>query len=1027
MHGIPGHRCVLLAVLMSLSGAAACDVLPRSADNTLLVTAIFSSSNSANRAAVVNGVVLGVAGSTMDNPCAQLMAGTVDPFETDMSLEGDRSFEPTEDTGTPLAVSFRYNLVSGTKLIYVEARDADGDRYARGCVTETVTGGESVEVTLLDAVDIPPPTVSFTVDPPAGEAPHFVTFRAVPMGVVTSYTWDFGDGTTGTGSVVTHTYVAEGLYTVRLDVLGPGGSASAEQVDAVQVGGKPLAPTASFVVTPTAGNAPLGVMFTSTSSGPIDSYLWNFGDGVTSDQANVGHTYTVPGLYTVSLTVSGPGGSDQHMEVDLVSVGAPPAPPVAQFVAGSVSGPAPFTVCFFDQSLGDVTSLHWNFGDGTTADDDPSPMKVYSVPGNYTVSLTASGPGGSDTVTLVDYINVQVPPPPPTADFTGSPTNGAIPLGVNFTAVTTGPITSYNWDFGDGNTSTAANPSHTYTAVGTYNVTLTVIGPGGMDTEFKGGYITTVEPPPVAAFNGSPLTGNIPLTVVFQDQSTNMVTSWLWDFGDGSFSTLPDPVKIYSNLGTYTVSLTVTGPGGMDTHVEPAYVTATTPAPVADFMATPTMGVRPLTVAFTDLTAGMVTSWSWDFGDGGTSTAQNPMYTYANAGTYDVSLTATGPGGVDSVTYTGLITVSEQPPVADFTGTPTVGNVPLAVSFTNTTTGGPVTSWLWSFGDGGTSTAMNPMYTYNTPGTYTVTLTATGPGGVDVRTRTNYISASMPPPPPVADFTGSPTTGATPLLVNFTDASTGSVSTWSWTFGDGGTSTAANPAYTYNTPGLYSVTLTVTGPGGTDMFTRSNYINVTPPAPNANFTGSPTSGPVPLMVSFSNTTTGTATSWMWTFGDGGTSTAMNPTYTYNSTGTYSVSLTAIGPGGMDTFTRSNYITVTDPPPVANFTGSPTSGFNPLTVNFTNLTTGNWTTVSWDFGDTGTSTNPNPSHTYTSAGVYTVSLTATGPGGMDTFVRNNYITVTDPVPPNANFSGHAAAVEHPLQRLAEHQLHRSFHR
>ncbi len=423
-------------------------------------------------------------------------------------------------------------------------------------------------------------------------------------------------------------------------------------------------------------------------------------------------------------------------------------------------------------------------------------------------------------------------------------------------------------------------------------------------------------------------------------------------------------------------------------------------APVADFSGAPTSGEAPVLVSFTDLSSGTVSSWSWNFGDGGTSTAQNPTHTYTSAGTYNVSLTATGPGGSDGVTKNGYVNVTAPPvaPVAEFSGSPTSGTSPLNVSFADLSTGS-VSSWSWTFGDGGTSTAQNPSHTYNTAGSYTVTLTATGPGGSDGETKVGYISVSAPPVPPTAEFSGSPTSGNTPLNVSFSDLSSGDVTGWSWTFGDGGSSTAQNPAHTYTVAGTYDVTLTATGPAGSDGETKLGYITVgSPPAgPTAEFSGTPTSGDSPLLVSFSDLSTGSVTSWSWTFGDGGTSTAQNPSYTYTSAGSYSVTLTATGPGGSDGETKSGYVTVTAPPvaPTAEFSGTPTSGTSPLLVNFTDLSSGDVTSWSWTFGDGGTSTAQNPSHTYTAAGTYNVSLTASGPAGSDGETKTGYVVVSDP--------------------------------
>jgi len=170
--------------------------------------------------------------------------------------------------------------------------------------------------------------------------------------------------------------------------------------------------------------------------------------------------------------------------------------------------------------------------------------------------------------------------------------------------------------------------------------------------------------------------------------------------------------------------------------------------------------------------------------------------------------------------------------------------------------------------------------------------------------------------PPVADFTASPLSGDYPLVVQFTDQSANGPTSWSWTFGDGGTSTTQNPSYTYNAAGTYTVSLTATNGDGSDVETKTGYIVVTEPVlptpPVAAFTGVPTSGDYPLAVQFTDQSTNAPTTWSWTFGDGGTSTAQNPNYTYTAAGTYTVSLAVSNAYGSDTETKTGYITVTEP-------------------------------------------------------------------------------------------------------------------
>ena len=347
-----------------------------------------------------------------------------------------------------------------------------------------------------------------------------------------------------------------------------------------------------------------------------------------------------------------------------------------------------------------------------------------------------------------------------------------------------------------------------------------------------------------------------------------------------------------------------------------------------------------------------------------------------------------GYGLLDANASVAAVGGGGNPPVAAFSASTTSGCASLTVNFTDASTNDP-TSWSWTFGDGGTSAVQNPSHTYTAAGTYTVTLTATNEYGSDTETKTGYITVGDDP---TAAFTGTPTSGEVPLTVVFTDGSSGATS-WSWTFGDGGTSSAQNPSHTYTAAGTYTVALTATNACGSDTYTRTGYITVTCTAPTASFTGTPTSGDAPLTVVFTDGSTG-ATSWSWDFGDGGTSAVQNPSHTYSAAGTYTVVLTVTNSCGSDTYTATDYITVTCTPPTAAFTGAPTSGDYPLTVAFTDGSSGasSW---SWNFGDGGTSTAQNPSHTYTAEGVYTVALTVTNACGSDTRTETNYITVTEP--------------------------------
>lgn len=351
-------------------------------------------------------------------------------------------------------------------------------------------------------------------------------------------------------------------------------------------------------------------------------------------------------------------------------------------------------------------------------------------------------PASADPMIAHFYINDEPTPQPPVADFSGTPRSGVTPLNVTFTDLSTGDPDSWDWDFGDGRSSTTQNPMHSYDAAGTYTVTLIASNAEGSDTATKQAYIVVSDPgqPPVADFDADPKSGVAPLSVNFTDLSTGGPTSWSWDFGDGNTSTSQNPVHNYTAAGTYDVSLTATNAQGTDTETKAGFITVTSAPqpPVAEFSATPTSGPAPLVVNFTDLSTGAPTSWSWDLGDGSTtSTLQNPSYTYANPGTYTVSLTATNAQGSDTETKSDYVTVTSSgpAPVASFTLNPSKAYVPLTrrveVQFTDQSTGSP-TSWSWDFGDGSApSLAENPTHAYTSSGTFTVWLRVSNANGTD--------------------------------------------------------------------------------------------------------------------------------------------------------------------------------------------------------------------------------------------------------------------------------------------------------
>lgn len=312
-------------------------------------------------------------------------------------------------------------------------------------------------------------------------------------------------------------------------------------------------------------------------------------------------------------------------------------------------------------------------------------------------------------------------------------------------------------------------------------------------------------------------------TVYFYDQSTptGQITSWQWNFGDGTTSNLQNPVHYYNAIGTYNVCLTITAWGGACTSVycDNIIVSGGSVNCDADFSAF-VDSTQNYTVYFTDLSTpfGLIDSWYWDFGDGNTSTQQYPIHTYSNAGTYNVCLTITADSGSCTSTECASITIyggagdceADFYYVNDSSGSYTV------YFYDQSTPANNITSYYWSFGDGGISYEQNPIHTYNVPGTYNTCLTIVSQyaGGVCYDTVCMPVIVVGGGPNCEADFAWDTAYAGSP--VQFTDLSTsgfGSIDSWDWLFGDGSVSYIQNPTHVYTNPGTYTVCLTITSQG----------------------------------------------------------------------------------------------------------------------------------------------------------------------------------------------------------------------
>jgi len=743
---------------------------------------------------------------------------------------------------------------------------------------------------------------------------------------------------------------------------------------------------ADFVSDTSCAGMPTQFTDLSTSnSGPIASWAWDFGDGGTSIVQNPVHIYTAAGTYATCLIIeTSLGCSDTTCHSVIIY----PPFPSASFSASPVCDGD--TMCFTDLStpIGGISTWFWDFGDGSTSSLQ-DPCHQYAAPGTYNVSLTVTNSMGcSDAVTIAVEVY-----PNPVADFSYT---GDCDFEVTFTDLSIAnavSIVSWSWDFGDGvGTSTVQNPTYTYATAGAYNVCLTVVNSNGcIDSSCSS---LTVYNRPISDFT---YVSDCDLTISFTDMSVvdpgDTIMTWSWDFGDGSTSYLQNPVHTYGMSGNYTVSLTVMCQCmAMDTSSQ--IVTAFL-KPEANFATMPVCDGDPM--CFTDLSIAnpfSINSWVWSFGDGSTSNVQNPCHLYPTYGVYYVSLTVSDTSGCIDDTTMAVEVFQNLSAAFSAPDTNCSGS---EIQFTDQSVSCcscPVISWTWDFGDGTTSFVQNPLHLFVVPGVYQVSLTVTADSsGITITDQ--VIQDIMVHDGPEADFTND--NGVCPgYPLQFTSSTTYGVISYYWEFGDGYTSYLQHPTHIYQSAGDYTVSLTVTDTNGcTDIVQHLVNIN----EPDADFSYipvDPNPGDTVFFTDLSSSTNGYIIQWTWYFGDGDSTTVHYPDnpdvwHIYSDSGNFIVELYVIDNDSCSSYTSQNLLVFAGSPiyPIADY------NYNYTCLNqfaeFFDLSSPNGgsplVSWSWDFGDGGSSNLQNPAHLYTSPGNYDVSLVVTNADNLsDTIIQ-----------------------------------------
>ena len=855
------------------------------------------------------------------------------------------------------------------------------------------------------------PDVNFTANPSSACLYSSIAFTGISTDDILFWDWDFGDGNTGSGQLVTHIYDTYGAMSVTLTVTATNGCISS-LTRPIFVAEPPSAGFTHNVISCD------NIQFTDMSSAPHGYFLveweWDFGDGNTSNLQHPAHVYAAGGTYDVTLVVYADSAGmicpDSITKQVLV-----PGRPTVYFTW------SPEPVClgqpttFFGTSGNFIANWYWDFGDGNFAFSQ-NPEHTYSAPGTYPVILFATDQLGctDSTMHMVSVAGL------PQITFSVDPNPACAGEQVAFAASSPDNVTAWLWDFGDGGTSIAQNPLHVFTNPGTYQV---VLYGGDTNNCFNmASQSVVVNPMPQAAFtsSGNNCSGD---TVLFYNQSVSPngnIIQWVWDFGDGNTLTVnapddPDVMHVYAGGGTYSVSLSVLDEDSCwATTFANLLISA---SPIAAFNYQDNCAGQP--VAFTDLSSvnggSPIVSWFWEFGDpasgaANTSTLQNPIHLFSAPGTYQVLLRVTNVQGCQD-TITSPVQVSSLPQ-AGFTTEPDTVCAGQIIQFLGQSP--EAVNWFWDFGDGGVSVLQNPQHMYELAGTYQVILTVEDGNGC----QGSFTGQVTVYPEPVADFYHS----ALPCSsgpVEFTDISSpvnGYITQWHWQFGDGTDTLVPAPgpgsvSHSYDSPGEYTVSLVVTN--ASQCRDSVAYTLSVLQGPEAAFDhgGDLCQGGTVQFTDLSQGLGSDILAWLWSFGDpasgvNNTSTLQNPTHIYSGPGTYPVSLTVTSSNGCQG-TILQQVEIQPPPSLDWFASPDTNCFGSLTYFFTDPDSTNIAQVAaylWNFGDPAsgtadTSSLQNPVHLFTGPGTYQVSLTITDINGC---VNTRVYPIGIDPPPVADF-------------------------
>lgn len=628
-----------------------------------------------------------------------------------------------------------------------------------------------------------------------------------------------------------------------------------------------------------------------------------------------------------------------------------------------------WTISVVDQGSGKVSTVQYpNNCSVTVLGDDPaSPIVKYTQAGIYQVGLTATNAGGiSSSLTKSVTVSSLVAP-----DINFASQNVCANNNVNFTSVnTSGNLNSYLWNFGDAATSSNQNPSHVYTSASIFPVKLTVNASNGCNNFVPKSL--KIYNAPIADFAlpaVSPICTNQNYLLLNSSTSeTGSNPTWEWRLNGALVSSQKDFTTTFTPFAQ-DIKLKALIPGCENEKTKTIPIVSA--GPTVNFSTSD--NCKGNSVLFSNTTTNADAGYVWTFDDGTTSTVASPSHIYLSPNTFQVTLTASNIAGCKNF-LTKPVKIYSLPAPAFSIGLPPFSCSNSSTPFQNTTpalTDSNITSWNWQFGvPGSTSTLQQPSYTYASAGNYSVVLTATSDQSCTATlTKSVVIAASA-----TADFTSGPS--CINQSTKFSDASTGTIASRSWTIGTG-TFTTTNPAYTFTSSGSFPTTLNVTSSNG--CINVKTKATVVPVVPVQNFSMSnPCARKNAIFTDATSSPSDVVTAWNWNF-DGNSATGNPAQFIFDVQGIFTTKLTTTHTSGCK-YTLSRDVLI-NPTPTAGFTASPDRGGPPLTVQFIN-TSQQANSYAWKFFDkvTATSTRISPIYTFASLGNYSAELTATNTQG-----------------------------------------------